>query len=550
MSLTIDLGNIATQENLMATAPICALEEAPRVYSYTRFSTPEQAEGDSQRRQADGARRWMERKNAERAAQGLSLLALDERLSLSDLGVSAYRGTNIGEDKGLGGFLRACRDGLIAPGSYLLVESLDRISRMTPRRVSRLLDDIVDAGVVIATLSDGQEYDADRLDGDPTALLIALMVSWRAHEESKMKGQRIGEVWKEKRRRVRAGLDAKLTGRCPGWLHWTTEGWQERLSHGEAVRRIYRMTIDGMGEHKIARCFNAEGVPVMGRGKMWHRSTVSKILRNPAVIGTLVPGQMHHTDGKAERVLEPPIPNVFPAVISQADWTTVRALKDGIARAVRGRGANAPLSNIFAGLARCPECGAAMTRVYKGSGPKCGKPKLVCTKAKAGAASHSYRSITLPDLHDAFERGWQRLVAEVPAGNAGTELDRDHADLCGTIDAAERELADLTARFERSPSSALSVRLRALNATLASYRADMDALEHRQALADHGLVASRVGALADLLEPEEGEPGNVAKVNACLRTLFSGVTIDYLTGQLRFQWRQGGETPITYAWVE
>lgn len=533
----------------MATAPICALEEAPRVYSYTRFSTPEQAGGDSQRRQADGAARWMERKNRERVAQGLPLLELDERLSLSDLGVSAFRGSNVGQDKGLGGFLCACRDGLIQPGSYLIVESLDRISRMTPRRVSRLLDDIVDAGVVIATLSDGQEYDAARLDGDPTALLIALMVSWRAHEESKMKAERLAEAWKEKRRRLRIGLDQKLTAKCPAWLQWTSEGWQEKQPHGDTVRRIYRLTIDGMGEHKIARTFNAEGVPIMGRGRMWHRSTVAKILRNPAVIGTLVPGYMRHEDGKAERVLEPPVPNVFPKTISQADWATVRTLKDGVAPAVRGRGAVAPLSNIFAGLARCPECGATMTRVYKGGGPKAGKPKLVCTKAKAGAADHAYRSISLPELQDAFEHGWQRLVAEVPAGNAGAELDRDHMDLMGAIDAVEQELDDLSGRFARSPSHGLEVRLRALNATLASYRADVAELEHRRTLADHGLVASRVGALAGLIEPAEGEVGSVAQVNACLRTLFAGVTIDYRSGQLRFHWRQGGETPITYAWI-
>lgn len=534
----------------MATAPIYTIEEAPRVYCYTRFSTPEQAEGDSQRRQADGARRWMERKNSERAAYGLPLLSLDERLSLSDLGVSAYRGSNVGDDKGLGGFVRACRDGLIPPGSYLIVESLDRISRMTPRRVSRLLDDIVDAGVVIATLSDGQEYDAARLDGDASALLIALMVSWRAHEESKIKAQRLGEVWKEKRRRMRVGLDQKLTAKCPAWLQWTPEGWQVKQPHGDTVRRIYRMTIDGTGEHKIAQTFNAEGVPIMGRGSMWHRSTVAKVLRNPAVIGTLVPGHMRHEGGKAERVLEPPIPNVFPSVISQADWTTVRALKDGIAPAVRGRGAVAPLSNIFAGLARCPECGAAMTRVYKGGGPKGGKPKLVCTRAKAGAAGHAYRSVNLPALHEAFARGWQRLVAEVPAGNAGVELDRDHADLSGAIDAGEQELAELTARFDRVPSHGLSARLRALDGALSSYRADLAALEHHRALADHGLVVSRVGALADLIDPDEGEAGSVAQVNACLRTLFAGVTIDYRSGRLRFHWRQGGETPITYAWVD
>lgn len=536
-----------------AARPSVTMEAAPRVYSYTRFSTPEQAGGDSRRRQYDGVLRWMERKNTERTRDGLAPLALDERLTLNDLGVSAYRGANTGEDKGLGGFLTACRTGLIPSGSYLIVESLDRVSRMTPRRVSRLLDDIVDAGVIVATLSDGQEYDADRLDNDPTALLIALMVSWRAHEESKVKGQRLSAAWAEKRQRVRDGRDDKLTSKGPSWLQWTSAGWRELQPNADAVRRIFRLTLDGMGENKIAQTLNAEGVPVMGRGKMWHRSTVAKILRSPAVIGTLVPGRIDHSDGKRLRRLEQPIPEAFPAVISEADWMAVRALKDGKAPAVRGRGAKAPLTNVFAGLARCPECGSSMTRVNKGKGPKGGKPKLVCTKAKVGAASHAYRSVNLDEVQDKLLSNWQSLMVDVPAGSAGAGLDCDHQDLTGTIDATELELDEVRRAYERKPSHVLKVRRRALEAALASYRADLDEVEHQRAMADHGLVIARLEALAEAIEPDADgceERANVGQINAALRTLFEGVTVDYQTGFLRFHWRQGGETAMMFAWVD
>lgn len=527
--------------------------EAPRVYSYTRFSTPEQAEGDSRRRQSDGANRWMERKNAERAREGLPPLVLDERLKLADLGVSAYRGANVGDDKGLGGFLRACRDGLIPAGSYLIVESLDRVSRMTPRRVSRLLDDIVDAGVVIATLSDGQEYDAARLDGDPTALLIALMVSWRAHEESKVKGQRLAAAWAEKRQRMRDGRDVKLTGKGPSWLRWTPEGWQERQPHADTVRRIYRMTLDGFGENKIACVFNAEGVPIMGRGRMWHRSTIAKVLRSSAVIGTLTPGRMDHSEGRKQRLLEEPIPGVFPAVISGEEWAGVRALKDGKAPAVRGRGAVRPLSNLFAGLARCPECGASMTRVYKGARAKAGSPKLVCTRAKVGAADHPYHSVDLGQLHEAFLAKWEAIPADVPAGDQSANLDRDYRDLIGSISAAEDELADIDRRHGDRPSQSARIRRQAVEALLASYRASLGEVEHSRMMADHGLVMSRVAALAEAISPTDADCEQsleIAKVNAALRALFEGVTVDYARGFLRFHWRQGGDTAILYGWRE
>jgi len=526
--------------------------QVPRVYSYTRFSTPEQSQGDSRRRQSDGVVRWMERKNAERARDDLLPLVLDERLSLADLGVSAYRGANTGDDKGLGGFLRACRDGLIQAGSYLIVESLDRVSRMTPRRVSRILDDIVDAGVVIATLSDGQEYDADRLDSDPTALLIALMVSWRAHEESKVKGQRLSAAWAEKRQRVRDGRDTKLTGKGPSWLRWDDGRWQERHPHADTVRRVYRMTLDGIGENKIAQTFNAAGVPVMGRGVMWHRTTVAKLLRSPSVIGTLVPGRIDHSAGKRERKLERPIPGAFPAVISEADWAAVRAMKDGKTPSARGRGATFPLSNLFGGLARCPECGASMTRVNKGDPKKAGKPKLVCSRAKIGAASHPYRSVSLPMLEEAVVAKWQSLLVDVPAGAAGGDLDGDHSDLNGAIDAAESELADVARRITTYPTQTLRVRQHALEALLSSYQVSLAEIEQKRSLADHGLVLSRLSALEAAFEPEEGtEAGlDVAKVNAALRSLFAGVTVDYRTGFLRFHWRQGGEAAIMFAWPQ
>lgn len=541
---------IATKPTQRPEAP-APFAVAPRVYSYARFSTPEQAQGNSLQRQTEAALKWTERKNVERARDGLPALLLDDKLRLHDLGVSAFRGANVAEGSELGCFLFACRQGLIPEGSFLLVESLDRVSRMTLRRVARILDDIVEAGVTICTMNDGQEYHAERLDAEPMSFIIAQMVSLRAHEESKVKAQRLAAAWEAKRRRVRERKDAKLTAKGPSWLQWTDDGWRERAPHADTVRRIYTMTLAGVGEHKIASTFNSEGVPVMGRGKMWHRSTISKVLRSRSVLGDLVPGRMDYSSGKAVRRLEEPVPGVFPAVVSRDTWQAVRALKDGKAPAVRGRGAKAPLSNLFAGLARCPECGAALTRVYKGDRAKAGKPKLVCTRAKAGAAPHPYRSQDLETLQDAFLRHWQTLLSEVPAGAAHGGLDNERADLVGTIDATEEELASLHLVHQSRPTGTLAARIRGLEAALASYRTDLGALEERIADADHGVTSARLALLWELLVTSDGgetDALDVGRVNAALRTLFEGVTVDYRTGFLHFHWRQGGETAIMFGW--
>lgn len=506
-----------------------------KVYSYTRFSTPEQAAGDSYRRQTDTAKHWA-------AARGL---VLDDRLSFSDLGISAYRGGNVETDKGLGAFLYACQKELIEPGSFLLVESLDRISRMSPRRAQRLIDDIVDAGVTIVTLSDGQEYTAERLDSDPSAMLIALMVAWRAHEESRSKGRRVAAAWASKRDRVRRGEEVKLTSRAPGWLQWSADRWQLVDPHADTVRRVFRMTLDGVGEHAIAKALNEDGTPVMGRGKLWHRSSVAKLLRNPAVIGRLTPGHIEHDEqGKRRRVMEEPIAGAYPSVISDTDWQAVRAIKDGTTSAPRGRAGSQPLQNLFGGLARCPDCGAAMTRVFKGR--KGGKPKLVCTAAKAGKAKH-YVTVSQEEVEAAFVRNWQGLLAEVPAPEQDAHLGRVVDDLLGTISAKEDHLAEVQQEIERAHSQSALRAARRLEEELRTMREQLADAEARKEMADRGVIASRLDGLRDAVEGED-DGLDRARVNAALKVLFNGVTVDHHTGFLRFQWKHGGDTALVYAW--
>jgi Resolvase, N terminal domain len=79
----------------------------PKAYSYVRFSTPDQAKGDSYRRQSEAANEYARRHG----------LVLDTELTLTDLGVSAFRGANA-ETGALSVFLEAVKDGTIAPGSY------------------------------------------------------------------------------------------------------------------------------------------------------------------------------------------------------------------------------------------------------------------------------------------------------------------------------------------------------------------------------------------------------------------------------------------------
>src|SRR5262249_16687212 len=108
-------------------------------YSYLRFSHPDQSKGDSFRRQIEKRDTWL-KKNS---------LALDTSLTLEDKGVSGFTGDHrTNPDRhALAAFLELVKQGRIPKGSYLIVESLDRLSREHIRPALTLLLNLIDAGI-------------------------------------------------------------------------------------------------------------------------------------------------------------------------------------------------------------------------------------------------------------------------------------------------------------------------------------------------------------------------------------------------------------------
>jgi DNA invertase Pin-like site-specific DNA recombinase len=142
----------------------------PKAYSYVRWSTPQQANGDSLHRQLDKARAYAKERGYD----------LDETLNFRDAGISAYRGRNVLKGA-LGDFLRAVQEGIVARGAYLIVESLDRISRDTVHKAATTLQMIVAEGVNLVDLEDGgRVYSDDTFENDQTAFLIMAVRFMRA----------------------------------------------------------------------------------------------------------------------------------------------------------------------------------------------------------------------------------------------------------------------------------------------------------------------------------------------------------------------------------
>jgi DNA invertase Pin-like site-specific DNA recombinase len=280
-----------------------------RAYSYMRFSTAQQAEGGSLKRQAKLRDDYCKRKN----------LVLDDTLNLSDLGVSAFRGDNV-RDGALAGFLEACRMGRVPRGSYLIIESLDRLSRDQIRPALQLFLALQDFGIVIVTLQPEREYHPD--GADALSLIEPLIVFARSHEESLIKSHRKKVAWSDARDLARQ-TGKPIMKTCPCWLEVTPDGFKVKEEAASTVRRIFAMACDGFGVDRITRTLNRDGTPPIGNLPKWNKAFVyARVLTSPAAAGTYQP---HRQDGKRVVPDGAPIYGFYPSVVSQEEWDSAQA---------------------------------------------------------------------------------------------------------------------------------------------------------------------------------------------------------------------------------
>lgn len=314
----------------------------PLAYSYIRFSTPSQSGGDSFQRQTERAAEYA-------AIHGLQLADL----RFADLGRSAFHGTNVRRG-GFAEFLTAVKSGKVLPGSFLLVEALDRLSRAPPSQSQRLLLDLIDSGIVVVTLMDERVYDKATVDRDPFALMDSVMKLYAAHEESRKKSDRFQKLFK--RRRAENAPIIGFTG--PGWVKKRADklGWELIPEKAESVKRLFDATLEGLGGIAITKKANKEAWTPIGRaGAKWQQANISKVLKNRACVGEYQPKVTQ--DGR----LVPmglPIPNYYPAVVDEETFNKVQAVLAERQRIPNRRDDHC--RNVLAGLLICGSCGATL----------------------------------------------------------------------------------------------------------------------------------------------------------------------------------------------
>jgi DNA invertase Pin-like site-specific DNA recombinase len=321
----------------------------PRAYSYVRFSTPEQRQGDSLRRQTEATQSWCERHN----------VSLDVKLTLRDLGVSAFKGRHRSDKAALGQFLEAVKLGKVPKGSYLIIENLDRLSREDARTALSLWISILDAGVNIVQLNPERVFRHEK--SDMMDVFQAVIELSRGHSESLVKSQRIGAAWAEKRKQLRA-TGEPLTRRLPAWIEAKggtvvdkkLRGYELVLNPERVaiVRRIFEMTINGIGQIKIAETLIEEGVKPWGprtekNPPRWLSTYVGDILRDRRAMGEIQLFTVNPDGGKLVKD-GPPIKDYYPAAVTEEEFYLAQACT--ASRNTTTHGKVGDHVNIFQGL--------------------------------------------------------------------------------------------------------------------------------------------------------------------------------------------------------
>lgn len=436
----------------------------PAVYSYTRFSDPRQGAGQSVERQTDLAARWA-------ASRGL---VLDASLSMHDEGLSAYHQKHI-KAGALGVFLAAVEAGRIAPGSYLLVEQLDRLSRAAAHKAQSQLAAIIDAGIIVVTTNDGKEYSLESLRANPYDLVMSVVLMIRAHEESETKSKRVLASIRSLCERWQAGTYRGLVrnGKDPAWLERVGDQWQiipERVAAVQAGLDLYRQ---GYGAMPIVRELERAGLALTERGAA--ALQIYRLVRQHALAGD----KELEVDGETFI-----LSGYYPALLSRVEWNELQAMVEDRAKNRTHSSPPGDFVHVLTGMGvlQCGYCGSALVGQNLGHRPRLADGRIkdynrrmfcVANKNAEGCPVAGSRSIA------PVERAVMSYCSDMMNLQALYGLDRTSVPRA-KIANARAAIAEIDAKLERLTDAMLAVGKGQAPATFIKRARDLEAKKEQE----------------------------------------------------------------------
>lgn len=473
---------------------------APMAYSYIRFSSREQAKGDSVRRQASKRDDWCARNN----------VTLDTSRTLHDLGKSAFKGDHRKnpDTNALAAFLALVDDGKIARGSYLLIESLDRLTREHIVPAVNLFTGILLAGVRIVQLSPIEMIYDDK--ADMGHIMIAIVELSRGNSESQTKSDRVGNAWANKKQKA-ATQKTPLTKRLPAWLEMRDGNIVIVPEKADTVRKIFTLASNGYGIKAITKKLNKDATPTIARAKHWALSYVGKLLDNRAVIGEYQPFTRRNGPRRPDG---DPVANYFPAIVTPESYHAVQA---GLAQR-KGKPGRPGKSNVnlFTGMLTDAITGGTFQVQEKGQQ---GTRSFVSYQGNQGIPGANRTSFPART----FERAILRMLSEIdPAQMSDSNTPDDTLAIQGEIKTIDAKLTELASALLAGPSVTLATVVRQLEARKNELTTKLD---QAQQTAATPLTSAwqECQSLLTTLDQAPDQEGARLKLRALLRRVISSV---------------------------
>lgn len=482
-----------------------------KAYSYVRCSTTEQLKGDSIRRQNRLAEDYCNKHNLE----------LDKTLSFKDLGVSAFKSDNLISGN-LGILINCIETGIIKQGEYILIENFDRASRAHILDSFGLFTRLLNLGVFIVTLADERIYSREN-SSDIGAILFSIITMVRANEESLTKSKRLKASWEN--RRNLAKTETILTRKNPAWLRLIDNQLVVMQDRAEIIKLIFKLTIDGYGQHMIVKHLNENGIESFGDGERkarksegWQSSYICKLQHDGKVLGHYTPGIM--IDGK--RVLQEPIPNYYPQIIDNHTWDNAQlALKSRMCRGGKPGGT----INILQGLLKCG-CGGPLVRINKGK--RSPGVKLYCDRSRRALSNCKgwlkYDDVELNVLSAIKELDIQSIINQDLT--ISQSLRSDLNILVNRRNTLEEQLNNLTmAIAEGGPISVLVKKIKEVGVELEKVQALLEeGTERLKDLEKHSeTVRNNITEISELMVNATEQ--DRMRVRTIIRSLISKITL-------------------------
>ncbi|RNF30689.1 hypothetical protein NM04_11250 [Massilia aurea] len=349
----------------------------------------------------------------------------------TDEAVSGFHGDNI-RSGALGEFIHEVETGVIERGSYLILENLDRLTRIDPWDAVALLRGILQLGISVVTLKPEMIFDPEKRDS--MQLMQAVMFLDNAHKESLRKSGLGKDEWAKRFERARSPTMHHIGRRVSNWLTLGDDGRYHLNKRAATVERIFELCLEGLGSTAISQTLNAEGLETFNKGDRWGTTAVLSILQNRAAIGELA-----LKDGGE------PIPNYFPAVVDVATFEAAHARI--AARKTGSIPKQSAAFNVWGKLVFCGACGSAMHIIQRTK-----FKYLMCANKRYGQCDGA-RNVRLDESEDVFMCMLRELDALHFAMPDPERLSRELSAVEGRLLLERDQLATLAKRVAQNPES-------------------------------------------------------------------------------------------------